>query len=343
MTINNKKRATSTLSPVPDMLQSPLSTTMGSKSMRAADGLAKARAKTKFDIYRRLQNDKNAIAIARKSALSSSNWSTMDTKHQERAMKDAALAKIQQRKATGNHVSSVFPIFNDYIPPQAYGQTAKEDSERDALVARQLDLLNDASARVQPEEEDDEELDPRIKKHENDDVRELKDIAPYTKGQKASTTKRGKAGKIVATDHDDSDTGDSSSADSNDEDEEVSDAESDISLLEAEEDEDEDGEDEDGYHHVTFVAVSRGRPLPSDMPVPAKAYENRKQRFSTGIKCIEQAVVRGQFPRDDQKGQKLGAGTEFTAVVSKQQSCDNVENGGRALGKSKRIKTETNA
>lgn len=340
MTVKTKGRATSTLSPVPDMLQSPVSNTMTPKSKTANGKLGQEKESIRTAINRRLQYDQQAIKAARNAAADDPNWSKMDVKRQEKLQEKASLSKIQQRKEAGIHVSNHYPIFKDYVPHSAYGITKRGDIERDTLIIRHLDSLNDASARVQSEEGDDEELDPRIKKQEHDDDRELKDISPYTKGQKATTTKRGKVGKGTMTDED-SDIGDSSAADSNDEDEDVSEAESEISELESEEDEDEDGDDDDEDEHVTFVAVSRGRPLPSDIHVPAKAYVNRKQHFATGIKCIEQAVVRGQVPRDDETGQRLDS-AENKDSIPKKRSCEDVESGGRGLRKSKRVKTETN-
>lgn len=346
MTVNNKRRATSTLSPVPDMLQSPASNTMTPKSKMATGKLGQDREKTRAGIKKRLENDKQAIKVARKAPTSDPNWKKMDTKRQEKVQEKAALAKIQQRKDAGIHVSNYYPIFKDYVPHCAYGSNKRGDIERDTLIVRHLDSLEDASGRMQSEEGDDEEedvKDPSIKKQENDDVHELKDCAPYTKGKKAAPTKRGKVGKAGVRDDDDSDTGDSSTADSDDEDQDISEAESEISELESEEGEGENDDEEEEDDRVRFVAVSRGRPLPSDLPLPAKAYVNRKQHFATGIKCIEQAVVRGQVPRDDGKGQKLDDSVENEDSTSKKRACDDGENGGRALRKTKRVKVEANA
>lgn len=337
MTASNPKRTTSTLSPVSNMPQGPVSAATTPKYKRTADNLAQAREKTKFDINRTLQNDRNAIAVARKSVMKSADWSMMNTKQRERMMDDAALAKIQQRKAGGIYVGSYFPVFNDYIPPHAYGRFAKGNGEKDALVRRTLDLMDDASARVRPEEGDDDEVTPSMKKLQSDNKRALRDITPYTLGQKAASTKRGKAGIVSDADNDGSATSRNSTADGNDE--EVSDTDSELSELESEDEEDEskvedEYEDEDEEEHGPLVVVSRGRPLSNDTPKPAKAYVNLKQHFATGIKSVEQAVVRGQVLCNSNH-QAEAACEQTKGVASKKRAGDDGEGFGRKVKKAK--------
>lgn len=354
MTIADMKRTTSTLSPAPDMLQSPISAGSSAQESMAILARAEARLKHKPIIFRHLGNDKNAIEYARKKA--NETWSTvMSGPRLEQKLVDAALDKIQYRKVEGSHVSCHYPVFKNYVSPYAYGKSGRGDVERDRLIERHLDTLCGRLGRAYSEEEDDdEELPPSLKKQEGEGEQELMDVPDFVqtpkatpielslkdqgyprKTQKSYHPSRTTRSTMQASSPVENDNGDESESNSN------SDSDSDADSNADSEGAEQDNEDESDEEDVPMVAVSRSLPLLKDMPVPTKATLKPKHRFSTSTEGGLKAVSRGWVAsNDDESIDVEWIWVEKKGLTPKKRVREDVEDGNP---KSKKAKVETEA
>lgn len=308
MTAANMKKASFTLSPVPETTRDHL----------GKEALAHAKGVCRTEINRRLQNDRTAIFAARREAKTFHDWAALQPQKRDEIQQAAALRKIEERKRKYHHVSHYFPIFKDYVPPVAYGKVSSEDSEKEDLINKQLESLEHVRARVphhEEEEGDDEEMmPPSVKKQEDDNTQELREIPRFGRKREARSTPlslndQGCSQKTSQWNNSSittrSTVRDSSSTKSENEDEPESESKSECeseSEVEADsEDAGEVGEDEEDY--VPMVAVSRTLPLLKDMPASTKDTPAVKHRFSTV--CTERGVSRGWVASTDDGGSDI--------------------------------------
>lgn len=330
------------------MFQTPDATIYSAKPRRPDSRTLNMRAfdetKYKADIKRVLHNDQQAAQSARRSAARDSKFDLMTPEQQERKMEEAAKDKLDDRKASDKHVSYKYPVFVDYITPFAYGKTGEGDSKKQLkdLIDTQIEALRQAyyasggrAQRHDDGEDDHEEPPPAAKKEEGRIQREFSDMKEYTESHEAQTS------QPRATVHHKEDSWDKNHEDSEEDDSEDEDSDKDDTIqvrhpgrhrratTSAGTQKSNDGDDKEETR-VPLVAVSRGMPLPEGAAMPVLASINLKQRFATGIRCVEQAVIRGQVPTDDGS----------TKSNSKKRASEHHERYGSILNARKRAKIE---
>ena len=309
MAIVNSKEATSTPSTTPNMLCTPDSTTPAARDSVENKSTTEARLKVKSDIERCLQNDQRAIWNARAKVRKAANWDLLDHVQQEHMQKKAALDTIQYRKERGNHVSSKYPVFTDYTPPNVEGRRSNsKDDPKESLVYKQIHLLESHGSRgVRDEESDDEEPNPYLKKEEGEETPTIEDSAHrqstykkeplrrnlgiFSRSAKAALPPPKQQTKSTTTPRHRSVT--EPSENENDE------YESDLSDFESNSEEDsESASDTEDDSPVSLVAVLRGQPIHKDLapPTPSKsAMRRRKHRFAKNTSNGLVAVLRGEI------------------------------------------------
>lgn len=290
-----------------NMLYTPDSTTSAGRDSVESKAATEARLKVKSDIERHLKNDLVAIWNARARVRKAADWDRLEDGQQERMQKMAALDAIQYRKDRGHHVSSKYPVFTDYTPPNVEGRRA---TPKDAqfLVYKQIDLLESQGSRgVRDEESDDEEPNPYLKKEEGEETPTIEDSAHHQSMNKYEPLRRNlgifsksastalpppkQQTKSTTTPRHRSVT-ELSSENENDE------YESDLSDLESSSEEDsESPSDSEDDSPVSLVAVVRGQILPKDqpLPTPSKPTKRRKHRPSKTTNNGLVAVLRGEI------------------------------------------------
>lgn len=238
-------------------------------------------------------------------------------------MEKAAKDKLDHRKQSDNHASCKYPVFVNYITPFAYGMTNEGDSKKQLkeLVDTQIEALRQAyyassgSAQRHDDGEDDhEEPPPTSKKEEGGIDRQLSDIKEYVEPHQARPS-RGRTGDV--SDGEESDDEEESHDEDSDEDSRYEGetihvrprvlpasrwaTTGSVHHAKAEKDADEDEASAAWVATIPLVAVSRGMPLLDGAAMPALSNINLKQRFATGIRCVEKAVIRGQLPAEDHR------------------------------------------
>lgn len=231
----------------------------------------------------------------------------MTKEDQDRIMEDAALRRMRERKANGKHVSCKYPEFEGYITPCAYGKTKEGDMDKDERFRRQIQALREARyasggrpRRHDDGEDDDEEPPPTPKKQEGGIKGELSDIKEYVEPHQPRASRgasRGRARSHGKGESEDDDSEENSEEEDSDEEDSDADSENDIKdtihvrhrgantgAARHTNAEESDSGDEAA---VPLVAVSRGLPVPEGAAMPALKAVNLKQRFATGIRCIE--------------------------------------------------------
>lgn len=331
------------------MLQSPVPTatthTEGRSSQREADMWPYVEAKHKAAIRKALDNDRAAIKAARLSATSDPKFDLLTPEQKEAKMQCAAEEKLQWRKDNDCHASCTYSEFANYVSPHVYGKTAYgelERKEKKAFFERQIAALrlehyaSGGRPRHRHDDgEDDEEPIPQ--KQEGEIKREFSDIpaAEYTEPHEARAS-RGRARTHIKehSEDEDSEEGieeDDSEDGGSDEDDttQVRHGGAQTGGARNANAEESDSEDEAA---VPLVAVSRGMPLPEDAAMPALKEVNLKQRFATGIRCVEQAVIRGQVPTQGDSNKSNSK--------KRESERDGRERYGGSFGATKRAKVE---
>jgi hypothetical protein len=330
MGIANEKRASSMLSAATNMSYSPESANSAARERFEHNRRSTDREKRKDDIERRLQNDKQAIWAARAKVRKAAAWDSLDQRQQERLQKEAALETIQLRKDRGQHVSSVYPVFADFLPAIAEGKrSTTKDVQKDVLVFKQLDLLEGQDFRAHRDEEsDDDEPNPFSKKQEDENPPDLRQIPAYVPkrpaaaaaangkmanerdGDKTAGSQRRRSAARVKVSN-------SSANGDNDDREENEDYKSgseELSQLESETEEkqdsypnDDDNDSEEESPNAPLVAVLRGAPIPETLIpyTPSKetlhiqrlAAIRRRQQLAKNADHGLVAVLRGQIKK----------------------------------------------
>ena len=303
MTVANEKRPTSPLSATQNMPYTPETTTSAARERFQNRLSSEAKKKLKDDIDRRLKKDSAAVWNTRSRARRAPEWDHLDPQRQERTLKDEAMDAIRIRKERGQHVSCVYPLFADYVPPIVEGRKTNKDPLKESLMYKQIDLLESQGYRgVRDEESDDEEPNPFFKKEGGEETpaverksfrqhtREIESLRQGlarfkedTKPVLATTTQRSSA--RTASPRHSSDT-----SPSNDEYESDSEHSTDLDS----EPSDSDTED----LNIPFVAVLRGQPLTKHLPppTPSRSKARPKHRLATSKTSAFQAVLRGHLP-----------------------------------------------
>jgi hypothetical protein len=269
---------------------------------------------------RHLSNDRTAIESARKKARET--YTTMTPGPQlEQKLLNAALEKIEKRKAQGKHVSSHFAVFKNYVPPQAYGKGSKEDTDKDRLIEEYFDGLYGRRRPAQLEESDDEEEMPlSLKKQEGEQPQELGSIPAYVPERKTRPTghceaaqqqmnNKGAIGKLPKshaarppTRRTTRNITTITNKDSENEDESEAEPESDLGYDSDDGSDSEDAEDakEQGKKRkVIFPMVAARRGLALLKEAPTNGIPTVKHRFSTIVVGGRKAVLRGRIANED--------------------------------------------
>ena len=314
MTIHSTRRASSTLSSVPDMLGTPISLDSYAKERLMSEKRVDDRAKITHKIKRLLENDRLAFRDARKKAEKALTSAVLEPDVLEQKLVDAAFDRLTQRRRAGIDVSTDYPVFKDYIPPAIHGRDAKglaDKHERQRLIALQLDMLCSIRDRTNSHEEsDDEEENPYLKKEDGEDMPVVRDSVRRSTKCDTGPTKRDMAAqkdwsmmkgtrpalptlrrrstRTITPRH--------SSDIEHDDDEYTSATEAETEVgSESEPDSESENEEGEDCPRVPLVAVTRDLPLLKDQPTSTKSTMIPKHRFATNTESTFKAVILGQI------------------------------------------------
>lgn len=233
-----------------------------------------------------LSSDREAIRHARAYVATRDGFGLLEKSEQERRLTEAAEARIQRRIDGGLHVSCNYPEFVGYLPPSFYGQTGHvKDPEKDKRLDRQLEALRRDSA---SDDDDDEEDPPPFNTEEN--TKKQKKMSEFLQFGEDSETRLSKdTSKPGHEDGGDKDKPDTTA---------IAGRRSqgrNPSLHTSKRDRVNKSND-NKKEVITWRAVSRGEPLPSD--APEAGFEQKKPKINP---WLGRAVFRGQIMAENDK------------------------------------------